>query len=742
MPQDPPPGEAPRLPLVLGVTGHRDPMDPEGLRTELRRLFRELREAAPHTPVILLSPLAAGCDQIFAEVGLDALADGPGVELFVPMPFELDDYRRDFDDDAEGLAAFEGLRSRASACFALPPRSVDDLVDWTAPDGTVVRRVLAPAREGGVGARDIHYDRLGRFIAVQSHLVFALWNGREAEVRNGVPQQLGGTASVVRYCRDGDGHRAGRGVPLREELSSLGVVRRVPLAVVPCRRRRDPATAEPSPVFEGVSGPQERGDSGLRRALRLGALPGREMGDGHGMGSASEAKASSPDVVRPNDVVSMFLQGLRDIDRCNDDSRWHAPIRAAAEVGPGAEAERLDGVRGAVGALERGFRVATERTVVALAGLLRPVGRDHSGQGRRRSFSPSLGEVIGLFWPPDMKAHISDQLESEAERADCAPLESVGRRALVGIFRRMDRLANAEAIRHRRSGALAVGLLLVALVSFQVFGSFSGDLARMSIFGYLLALVGYLAWARRIKECEEQRALTRCFAEIARVQLSWRVAGIRRSVADHLLSRRRSLLGRLDFLLGSLDLVAILPASAESGGDRGDSSGLRAVRVGWIDDQRWYCGSGRSMLRKRGKVQRRVRRLRRMKRVVVAVAVSVALLVLLSQLVVGDDGAPSLSWLVGDAAFSLLEFVIGMSLVLVLMTEFRSSISLDSEDAEAAANALALFDAAAVQLDRRMERGDFDGARRIVRDLGENIVDEQVEWYVKHRDSAAVDAVG
>ena len=56
------------IPLVIGVTGHRNPA-PDGVAEAERRvelLLRQLDAVAPNSPMILLSALAKGGDRIVA----------------------------------------------------------------------------------------------------------------------------------------------------------------------------------------------------------------------------------------------------------------------------------------------------------------------------------------------------------------------------------------------------------------------------------------------------------------------------------------------------------------------------------------------------------------------------------------------------------------------------------------------------------------------------------------------------
>ena len=67
------PGAAP---LVIGVTGHRDPT-PEAVlrvRDNTRRQLEQLMQALPHTPLVMLNGMAAGIDTEIAEEFLAVVA--------------------------------------------------------------------------------------------------------------------------------------------------------------------------------------------------------------------------------------------------------------------------------------------------------------------------------------------------------------------------------------------------------------------------------------------------------------------------------------------------------------------------------------------------------------------------------------------------------------------------------------------------------------------------------------------
>jgi hypothetical protein len=82
-----------RLPIVIGVTGHRHlrAADLPTLREHVRGLFRQLRRRYPATPLRILTALAEGADRLVAEVALEE-----GHEVLAPLPLEPADYERDF----------------------------------------------------------------------------------------------------------------------------------------------------------------------------------------------------------------------------------------------------------------------------------------------------------------------------------------------------------------------------------------------------------------------------------------------------------------------------------------------------------------------------------------------------------------------------------------------------------------------------------------------------------------------
>lgn len=153
---------AQRLPLIFGVSGHRDLLvtDVPELREQLSEVFTRFRAAYPGTPFRLLTPLAEGADRLAAEVALASKID-----LFVPLPMKQQEYERDFAT-ARSLAEFRALLAMAESHWEMPIAASSD-----------------------IERRTRQYAEVGDFIARSSHVLILLWDG-------GDNRKVGGTAWV------------------------------------------------------------------------------------------------------------------------------------------------------------------------------------------------------------------------------------------------------------------------------------------------------------------------------------------------------------------------------------------------------------------------------------------------------------------------------------------------------------------------------------------------------------------
>ena len=165
-----------RLPLVIGVTGHRDlrRADFPVYQRRVRELFGALRQQYPGTPLRVISALAEGADRLVAEVALES-----GCELIAALPLEAGEYERDFPDS---IGEFRALLARipSQQVFAVP-----------LAEGSTGQSVRETSSH-----RVRQYAQLGDFIALHSHLLVALWDGQPGTAD-------AGTADVVRMKLEG-----------------------------------------------------------------------------------------------------------------------------------------------------------------------------------------------------------------------------------------------------------------------------------------------------------------------------------------------------------------------------------------------------------------------------------------------------------------------------------------------------------------------------------------------------------
>lgn len=150
--------------LVVGVTGHRPhrlaAADLDMLRRQAGHVLAVLRGFAAGRAVRVLSPLAAGADQLVATVALDA-----GWELVCPLPFPRAEYAADFADQ-DALDTYQALLARAH-----------EVIELAGSRATPVQT-------------DAAYAAVGAYTVAHAALLLAIWDGEPAH-------GPGGTAQVV-----------------------------------------------------------------------------------------------------------------------------------------------------------------------------------------------------------------------------------------------------------------------------------------------------------------------------------------------------------------------------------------------------------------------------------------------------------------------------------------------------------------------------------------------------------------
>jgi len=160
------------IPLTIGVTSHRNLVasEVESIRKCVRDFLARMQREHPDMPLVVVSALAAGGDQLVAE---EALA--VGARLVAPLPLARAQYAEDFTDAAT-RARFDAL------CDAAQIIELPRLAGHAPPTGH---------------ERDRHYAQAGVYVSDHCHILLAIWDGKASNL-------LGGTAQIVRYRLAGE----------------------------------------------------------------------------------------------------------------------------------------------------------------------------------------------------------------------------------------------------------------------------------------------------------------------------------------------------------------------------------------------------------------------------------------------------------------------------------------------------------------------------------------------------------
>jgi len=154
------------IPLIIGVVGHRD-IDPDCIDSARERfitILREYRSKFPKTPILLLTSLASGVDQLAAKAALEV----EGVSIGTLLPFEIEEYRATFENPTD-LDSFDMLASLSVFIFNTTNQKKENNLKI-----------------------DQMYRNNTRFLANHSDVLIAFWDGN-------ITNLVGGTADTVLY---------------------------------------------------------------------------------------------------------------------------------------------------------------------------------------------------------------------------------------------------------------------------------------------------------------------------------------------------------------------------------------------------------------------------------------------------------------------------------------------------------------------------------------------------------------
>jgi hypothetical protein len=163
--------------LVIAVSGHRELKKgtEEAIKEKIKAVLKQLADCYKHTPVLVITGMAAGADQLAVSVVKDLQQNGYSRQIkyrpVLAMPEEAF-LARDFDEVAK--VTFHEQMGDVKGHTILPidaPHTVNQL------------------QNNEMNARTQQFSRLAELLAKSSQLVIAVWDGK--------PGGAGGTSEVV-----------------------------------------------------------------------------------------------------------------------------------------------------------------------------------------------------------------------------------------------------------------------------------------------------------------------------------------------------------------------------------------------------------------------------------------------------------------------------------------------------------------------------------------------------------------
>lgn len=209
--------------MLIGITGHRSlhEADLPGLRARVRHFFSQLQERHPQLPLVVLSALAEGGDQLATQVALDM-----GLPVISPLPLAVDSYREDFARPGPRMCLEQQLRQAEVLVLPLHEGADAEAIGRPGP------------------ARNQQYADAGMFVSSHCHILLALWDG-------GSSAAIGGTSPLVGFHLHGT--MPGRDVATAA-LAMLGLDEATLVHHIHAVRLGDSAPAQPARWLTAADG--------------------------------------------------------------------------------------------------------------------------------------------------------------------------------------------------------------------------------------------------------------------------------------------------------------------------------------------------------------------------------------------------------------------------------------------------------------------------------------------------------
>lgn len=157
-----------RIPIMLGGIGHRQITNEAKLAALIAWQCGKIRERYKHSPFVLLSPLEEGASLLIASVIMSRLK----ADLIAVLPMPPDEYEKGFTSK-QSRAAFAALIKKAR-CIKIAPVHSGKGNSQIEPESV----------------SDQRRARTGAIIADHAQILFAIWDGSQADGKGGAADQV------------------------------------------------------------------------------------------------------------------------------------------------------------------------------------------------------------------------------------------------------------------------------------------------------------------------------------------------------------------------------------------------------------------------------------------------------------------------------------------------------------------------------------------------------------------------
>lgn len=170
--------------IFVGETGHRNIVEED--KTQIKELITEsLKEIQDlseryggNRPVVMLNAFAQGADMLCAEAAFEV-----GIDVYAVLPCEEDRYIDSFDDEVD-KNKLGGYLAKAKRKFIAP--DIEKSKQWI-------------KENAGIDDDSYEYRQLGIYMAQNSHVLIALWDGKPPKSKYGC-----GTVEVIDFALEGN----------------------------------------------------------------------------------------------------------------------------------------------------------------------------------------------------------------------------------------------------------------------------------------------------------------------------------------------------------------------------------------------------------------------------------------------------------------------------------------------------------------------------------------------------------